>query len=283
MLNKLPLILCLTDSLEKREYMKNQFDFYCIENYKFLEKKYNIKQFEDWKNEIEDEKIYTTEYELSKSLNLIRTIVDWFDSNESETCIIMEDNVDLSPSQHWIFDWDYLMGSLPYNWDCIKLYHSKLTSVKMHLHPFEIEKVKKSLQYYNTSSNCFMITRYFAKKVKHYHTKGGKFLLHYNNPDKRIKEVQYGSISEFLFDIGITYVLPVFALNDQLIPEDTENLVNKLASQAIIYWWKQRSKLHTKFQFFNYNKDNEWKMEAVYDIRTAEVHREENEKLMIWI
>ena len=148
---------------------------------------------------------------------------------------------------------------------------------------FEIEKSKKSLDYYNTSSNCFMITRYFAKKVKYYHTKGNKFLLHYNNRNKRIKEVQYGSTSEFLFDIGLTYVLPIFSLNTEYIPSDNEHLVNKLASQAISYWWKQRSKLYTKFQFFNYNKDNEWKMEAMYDIRTTEVYRDENEKLMIWI
>lgn len=283
MLNNLPPIFCLTDSLEKREHMKNQFDFYNISNYKFIEKKYKIEKFEEWRNDIEDEKIYTTEYELSKALNLIRTIVDWYDGNDSETCIIMEDNVDLTTSQNWIFDWDYLINNLPYNWDCIKFYHSRLSSVKMHLHPFEIEKSKKSLDYYNTSSNCFMITRYFAKKVKHYHTKGSKFLLHYNNRNKRIKEVQYGSTSEFLFDIGLTYVLPIFSLNPEYIPSDSEHLVNKLASEAISYWWKQRSKLHTKFQFFNYNKDNEWKMEAMYDIRTTEVYRDENEKLMIWI
>jgi len=283
MLNTLPPIFCLTDSQNKREYMEDQFNFYGVEKYQFLEKKYKIEEFDNWKNLILDEKIYSTEYELSRSINLIETIVNWFDSNQSEICIIMEDNVDLSPSQHWIFDWDYLINNLPYNWDCIKFYHSKLASIKMHLHPFENEKLKKSLEYYNTSSNCFMITRYFAKKIKQCHLRGDKFLLHYPNPNKSIKEVQYGSTSEFLFDIGLTYVLPIFCLNDELIPSDNEHLVNKLASQAISYWWKQRSKMHTKFEFFTYNKDDEWKMEALYDISTTEVFKDENEKLMIWI
>ena len=104
MLNTLPPIFCLTDSQNKREYMEDQFNFYGVEKYQFLEKKYKIEEFDNWKNLILDEKIYSTEYELSRSINLIETIVNWFDSNQSEICIIMEDNVDLSPSQHWIFD-----------------------------------------------------------------------------------------------------------------------------------------------------------------------------------
>ena len=90
----------------------------------------------------------------------------------------------------------------------------------------------------------------------------------------------------FFYNIGITYTLPIFSLNEKFISSDTVNdLVDKLSSEATEYWWNIRSKSYSAFEFFHYNKNDEWRMEVMFDISTKKpyVFKDKCEGLLMWI
>lgn len=279
-LNGIPKIICRNDpkDISKKRYMEDQFKKWNIENYKFYNKKYNEKNYSDWKDLILDVDLIQSPKELALTLNVIESIIEWYDSEESEVCIFMEDVVDLSPIHSWIFDWKLLEYHLPYNWDCIQFFISAKNTIKMHLHPWQAST--------GSSSHCFMVTRYFAKKLKHYHYKMGKFKLHNNIPNKSIPIFEYGSLHGFFYDLGITYTIPIFSLNNDLMPAlDTNDMVDRMSSEAIKYWWDTKSCNYSIFEFFHYNKEDEWRMEVLFDVngKRPYVFKDKAEGIMIWI
>jgi len=278
-LDGIPKIIYLNDNqhLDKKMYMENQFKSWGIKNYKRHEKKYKEETYNEWKDLVLDDNLVQSPSELALTLNTINSVIEWYDSNESEICIFMEDNIKFDAVNNWLFDWNLLMKNLPYNWDCIQFFSSAERKIKMHLHPWESD---------SGSCHCYMISRYFAKRLKHYHYKDGKFLLHYHTPDKSIPDFEYGGLHNFFYNLGITYTLPIFSLNEEFIGSDTVNdLVDKLSSEAIDYWWSIRSKSYSSFEFFHYNKNDEWRMEVMFDISTKKpyVFKDKSEGLLLWI
>lgn len=278
-ISDIPKIIYLNydQDVEKRNYMESQFEAWKVIDYERYEKKYKAENYDDWKHLILDKDLVQSPEELALTLNVLQSVIDWYDSGDSETCIFMEDYVKLSIINDWFFDWTFLMENLPYNWDCIQLFSSAERRIKMHLHPWERD---------SGSCHCYMITRYFAKRIKHYHYKNGKFLLHHYTPNKSIPNFEYGGLHNFFYDIGITYTLPIFSLNEKFIGSDTVNdLIDKLSSEATEYWWNVRSKSYSAFEFFHYNKNDEWRMEVMFDISTKKpyVFKDKSEGLLIWI
>lgn len=278
-ISDIPKIIYLNydEDIEKRDYMESQFSGWGITNYSRHQKKYTTENYDDWKDLILDKDLVQAPEELALTLNVLQSVVDWYDSDDSEFCIFMEDYVKLDIANDWFFDWNFLMEHLPYNWDCIQLFSSAERRIKMHLHPWEKD---------SGSCHCYMITRYFAKRIKHYHYRDGKFILHYSNPDKSVPDFEFGSLHNFFYDLGITYTLPIFNLNNKFIEGETVNeVMDKLSSEAIEYWWSIRSKSYSNFEFFHYNKEDEWKMEVMFDISTKRpyVFKDRTEGLLIWI
>ena len=275
----IPKIIYLNhdDDVEKNEYMQNQFKSWGVIDFSRHKKIYREDNYDDWKHLILDKDLVQSPSELALTLNTLQSVIDWYDSNESETCIFMEDIIKFDIVNTWFFNWELLTKNLPYNWDCVQLFSSAERRIKMHLHPWESD---------SGSCHCYMITRYFAKRIKHYHYKNGKFLLHYPTPDKSVPNFEYGGLHNFFYNIGITYTLPIFSLNEKFIGSDTVNdLVDKLSSEATEYWWNVRSKSYSAFEFFHYNKNDEWRMEVMFDISTKKpyVFKDKSEGLLIWI
>lgn len=275
----MPKIIYRNSEPKNKEFMEEQFNIWSISDYERYDKKYSEENYDEWKHLILDEDLILSPKELSQALNVIEPIINWYDSNKSETCIFMEDVVDFSLVNNWGFDWKFLEYHLPYNWDCIQLFPSSKKCIRMHLHPW---------MWHSTSHYCFMITRYFAKRLKEYHYINGKFKLHYPTPDKSISSLDYGSLDLFFYDLGLTYTLPIFSLNSYLISNNiTSNDVHdKTSSDAIRYWWRNKASKFSNFEFFHYNKgDDEWKMEVLFDSESKkpEVYMDKAETIMIWI
>ena len=272
----IPRIIYSTDNDD--EYMEEQFKIWRITDYRKHHKKYSEKNYDEWKDLILDDDLIQSPKSLAITLNVIDSIIEWYDNNESEVCIFMEDDLDLSLINRWFFDWKFLENHLPYNWDCIQLFCASKKVIRMHLHPWEED---------NSSCKCFMVTRYFAKRLKHYHYKNKKYKLHYPTPNRTIPFYEYGNLHRFFYDLGITYTLPVFALRGDLEEdEDTNNIVDRVASEAIKYWWNNKSKSFSNFEFFHYNKgEDEWKMEVMFDSESQkpEVYMDQIEGVMLWI
>lgn len=280
---------------ERKEYIEKQFEEYEIKNYERISKsKYSPVEYNKWKNliiDIEKFEIFHTPVELSSTLNHLQTIIDWYDNESDETCIIMEDTISFDVSKYWMFDWKTLIKNLPYNWDCIQLFTVGPQLIPMHLKP------KEGL---SRSVSCYMITRHFAKKLKQNHYIDGKYKILVNTKNCKIPEYETGNLDFFLYELGLTYTLPVFQLNEEMIKdvdwpgsyEDAikmrdedmlKNVLQKLSSQAIEYWWRVKSKTYSTNEFFSYNKNYDWRMEVEFDVKKQEVFMDRDSKIMLWI
>lgn len=270
-LKGIPKIICRNqkDHVEERDRIENLFKSWSIDDYQIHTNKYGEDNYSEWKDLVIDQDLVRTRDENAYTLNVIDAIVEWYDSESSDVCIFADDCLDFSSVEQWGFDWEFLEYHLPYNWDCIQLYTSSRSTIKMHLHPWTSA---------NTSHQCFMITRTFAKRLKKFHFLNGKYKLAYQSPDKNILFTDYGSLDSFFFDLGLTYTLPIFGLNTT----DHSDVRDSISSDAIKYWWKYKSPNFSNFEFFHYNKgDKEWKMEVLFD--SSGVYMDDEERIMLWI
>lgn len=242
-LTGIPKIYYFSTDEKNRKIIEDNFSKWEITNYERISLPKN-----NLKNLTIDKDLGLTQDQLLHNLLRIKTIVDWYDNENDEYCIFMEDNININLAEYWTFDWNLLMKVLPYNWDCIQLNVIKSDDVDMHLKPKDSEVTK---------SFCFMITRQFAKKLKNLHYIDGKYKLHINSKDYAIPEYYYGSIDYFLFELGICYTFPVFNTWGNYLCED-----EKKSSMHIERWWKNESKKFTVFEKFHYYKKNDSKMKV---------------------
>jgi hypothetical protein len=284
-LKGLPKIIYLNSKhhSERDDEMKSQFDILGIENYERYEKEYTNKNIEedlglhDWLKFIEDDFTALSVEELSITLDHYNAIVKWLDTSDDDVCIIMDDVVNMDTIEYWHFDWEKFYYRLPYNWDCIQLFvNSTNEQIRTYLHPW-----RKT----SRSTRCYMITRQFAKKVKKFHYKDGKFRLYYPNKDRSHYEPDEGSVEVTLFDLGITYSCPLFRLTDMFMESDELDIRmcrDRLSSQAIQYFWNYAISVQSNEEFFNYGYSQDWKRIVTFDMKSEWVHQNK-EKMLVWI
>jgi len=280
----------------QNQLMIEHFDHYGIKDYIRHEKKYTtevrdsstIKWDHILSDDYSDDAIgkfvtgsfdhsYLLENELALTLDNYDAIINWYDNTDDEVCIIMDDIVRLHMSEHWMFDWEYAYQRLPYNWDCIQLFvNSASQKISMNLHPWQRE---------HRSTRCYMISRLFAKKIKRFHYPDGKFRLHYRCRDKSIPANDYGNIENNLFNLGNTYSLPLFNLDEDFLKTDDIDVRlcrDKLSSDAIKYWWTQVASHYSLGQQFSYGREEDYHMEVTFDMKAEHVHKT-REKILLWI
>lgn len=252
----------LDHRIDRREWMESQFNYWGIKNYhRIRASKYDISKYDEWKDVVVEDKIIECLSLMSTALNNIETIVNWYDTYPSETCILMEDDLCLQTIKYWNFDWEYFQNNLPENWECVQLYFcNKYTanglSVPMFLHK----------RYDSSSAAAYLINRSYAKKVKDLLYRAGKYRLTFsdNSFHKRYSETDIIQDAN-LFDIGITYSVPLFNLNINLGGDNQQN-DNKMSSMDIICsrliddWWKNHHHKFSLEDFFTYGKPNDNKM-----------------------
>ena len=154
---------------------------------------------------------------MSMLFNQFNTLIEWYNSNKSEHCIIMEDDLCLDSMKYWNFDWDYLMENLPCNWDCIQLYASSFNKLNLNL-----------THRHNGchGSACFMVTRHYVEKLIKMFCYEDKYKIQYNyGYDGGAKWNTFSKIQptspDFVpYNIGVTYTFPIFTVNvDLKIPQ----------------------------------------------------------------
>ncbi len=247
---------------DRKNWMESQFNNWGItDHHRINASKYDISKYDEWKDIIVENQILECLSAMSTALNHIETIINWYDSNLSETCIIMEDDLSIQNIKYWNFDWTYFENNLPENWECIQLYfcstyHSNGLFVPMFLH-------RRSDA---GSAAAYLINRTYAKKVKNLMYRDGKYRLTFadNSFHKRHSKTHITGDSN-LFDIGITYSIPLFNLNVNMNGDSEQNNnkmfpIDIICSRLIEDWWKNH---HHKFpleDFFTYGKPNDLKM-----------------------
>ena len=235
---KIPHIfyLNLNQREDRKEYIEKQFKLLGIKNFtRISADKFSAKNFNLWKNKISSEssEIINEIPRLSTLLNQLQVIIDWYDSNSSEFCIISEDDVNFFTAKYWPFTWEYFFSNLPCNWDCVQLH-----VIGEYFVPMGLSNRSKN----NHSAACYLINRNFASKLKQMHYIDGKFKF-YNNYgyDETWPEYHYQSADFVPYEIGVTYTFPLFITNSDFMSDSYKNSKNFMAKKSdlvTLTWWK---------------------------------------------
>jgi len=253
-------VLTLDERPCKREYTETQYDYWGIKDYTVVSgSKYQPSTYENWKDLVilnsfdhyENKRSHFVE--ICISISYLSTIKNWLESSNEKYLILMEDDYDLSFIEHWHFDWEYLMNSLPYDWDCIQMSFENPNIIPCFLHPI--------LSAHGTGAS--LINRRYAEKIMSLHYKEGKFDL-----CQRINNSQWSmapnvTLDYFLGHNGKTYCIPLISINPDL-GSYVENICRKderkdleFSHKAYQKWWTELRDKYTLEEFFTYGKPND--------------------------
>ena len=163
--------LNLDSEVDRRRYMERQFEKLNLNNVtRFSGSNYLVENYDNWKDVLHfPNLIDENRHQLTASITLstLEIIRHWLETTDEKHLILFEDDYDLNLIQYWHFDWEYLMKSIPYDWDCIQLGFESSYYIKFYLHP----KDKTS------AYGPILINRHFAQKLINLHYVKEKYIL----------------------------------------------------------------------------------------------------------
>jgi len=245
--------LNLDSEVDRRRYMEKQFEKWDLSKVtRFSSSDYLVENYDEWKSILHfPELIKETRHKLTTSITLstLEMIRHWLETTEEKHLILFEDDYDLNLIDYWHFDWEYLMKTIPYDWDCIQLGFESPHYIKFFLHP----KDKTS------AYGPILINRHFAQKLIKLHYVKEKYMLirkYGNHPYNTRHRVV--SLDTFLPFLGVTYQLPLITQNPYL---DKVPKKHHFICRDIYYdWWQNKRDNFTLDEFFSYGKENDVEM-----------------------
>lgn len=243
------------DSREDRDqYMVDHFQKYGITDYvRISADRYGPHNYEEWKSKLavagsdnyirKDNICY-----VSILVNQFQSIIDWYNSNISETCIIAEDDLNMDTLKFWPFTWEYFVSNLPCNWDCIQM-----QVIGGQWMPMGLTKRTRN----NHGATAYLINRRYAEKLIQMHYIDGKFIFYNNYGYSKIWPEYHCQSPDFVpFEIGVTYTFPIFITNSKFGSDCYDGKVNMMARKsdfAAVKWWKDEAYKYPLTDLFHLN------------------------------
>jgi len=242
--------LNLDERLDRRDYLENQFKKYGISNYvRISANRYGPHNYEDWEKQLIFEKRNNKISYISILVNQLQSIIDWYNENVSETCLILEDDLNFSTVNYWSFDWDYLVNRLPCNWDCVQFH-----IIGERYIPMGLTRRTKN----NHGATCYLINRRYAKKLIDMHYVNGKFKFYNNYGYAAYWSIYHYQSPDFVpYEIGITYSFPIFITNSTFGSDCYDGKINMMARKSdslILKWWREDSQKYSLDDLFLLDK-----------------------------
>lgn len=237
----------LNNRVDRKEYIEDQFKKCGIFDYiRISADRYGPHNYEDWENKLIFNKRDNKVSYISILVNQLQSIIDWYNEDISENCLIIEDDLNFVSVKYWPFDWDYFIHRLPCNWDCVQLH-----IIGERFIPMGLTRRTRN----NHAATCYLINRRYAKKLIDMHYLNGKFKF-YNNYgyNKDWPEYHYQSPDFVPYEIGITYSFPIFVTNSNFGSDCYDGLVNLMAKKSdymILKWWKNESQKYSLDDLFD--------------------------------
>ena len=237
----------LDERVDRRNYLENEFKKYGISNYvRISANRYGPHNYEDWEKQLIFEARKNKISYISILVNQLQSIIDWYDENISETCLILEDDLNFSTVKYWHFDWDYLVSRLPCNWDCVQLH-----IIGERYIPMGLTRRTKN----NHGATCYLINRRYAKKLIDMHYVNGKFKFYNNYGYEKNWPIYHYQSPDFVpYEIGITYSFPIFITNSTFGSDCYDGKINMMARKSdslVLKWWREGSQKYSLDDLFN--------------------------------
>ena len=239
---------------DRRKYMEDQFNTFKMSFTRISGSEYLASNLEEWAYKYVTGNVTgIPAYALGNAVTHLNFMRKWLTETEDDHLLLMEDDYDLSLLNYWNFDWDYVMNSLPYDWDCLQLGFESDEFIPFFLHP------KMRHTYYGP----VLLTREYVEKIVSLHLYGDKYRF-----DKTLGIQKFAksstTVDYFIGHTGKTYCLPLITTNDQLSSTEYSLEINRphhtQSRNAYYYWWM---KMHKKFsleEFFTYGKPTDNQM-----------------------
>lgn len=113
-------VINLEESVNRREYMTNQFNKYGIKHYIHTTPRYTTFK-EKICVEVDNSHGEIPNLHIGALISLIDVMKHWYSSTDEEYAIFCEDDISFESIDHWNFTWENFISKLPKNWECLQL------------------------------------------------------------------------------------------------------------------------------------------------------------------
>lgn len=244
----------LDERPDRKQWMETQFKRYEITDYECISaNRYGPHNYDEWETKLslnyqdsfvrKDSICY-----VSILVNQLQSIIDWYNNNISETCIIAEDDLNIGTFKFWTFDWEYFYSRLPCNWDCVQLH-----VIGSSIIPMGITKRNRN----NHGATAYLINRRYAEKLIQMHYIEDKFVFYDNyGYSDDWPEYHYQSPDFVPYEIGVTYSFPIFITNSEFDSDCDEyngihNLTARKSDYITVKWWKDYAHRYSVNELFS--------------------------------
>jgi len=101
----------LDNRSDRRKYMEDQFNYWRVNYTRVSGSKFLSSNIQEWGEKyVHGDVRGVPAYCLSNAVSHLEFIKHWFNTNDDEYLILMEDDYDLNLIEYWNFDWDYLLN-----------------------------------------------------------------------------------------------------------------------------------------------------------------------------
>jgi hypothetical protein len=238
--------------LDRRDYMESQFKKHNIQNVtRVSQSKYLVSQWRTWIHLIDELPIRmgllnkSNLYFAANCISHINFLMWWLENTKDDYAILIEDDCDLNLIHYWHFNWDYLMDSIPDDWECVLLGYETKHDIKFFLSP---RNHLKQCDY----GSCMITRKYAEKLVNLYYN--NKFILHRKSDDR----LEFLNICKLIGTSGVVYCLPLIIHNTEFGAGES-NIMRvypyyEPCRKAYYFWWKYHKNKFTLNDFFTYGK-----------------------------
>lgn len=225
---------------ERRQYMEDQFKYWEITKYQ------RVSGSDGRKSDLSEElkgkyPPLMTSKEVGCTLSHLRAIKQWLDSSDSETALIIEDDLNMDIAKFWNFTWKDFVCQLPYDWDVVQLAIISTTSIHIPIH-------KRFVNDFSTAA--YMISKHHAEKlIKHHYVGNDKWKL-----DNGVKPRAVAD--DLIYNAGNTYSMPLFSYRLQLgssIHPEHVDLIHKGSHEGVLNFWQNHGYQIPLEQLMDYN------------------------------
>ena len=222
----------LDEQPERWEYMKDQFEYWEIENYT------RVSAYDGREDDLSD--IITGRYptnmltgEIGCTTSHLKAMKHFLDTSDAPYAIMIEDDCDLDLVKFWNFSWIDFVAHAPYDWDVIQLAIICTGDLHVKLH-------KRFVNDFSTA--CYMITRHHAEKLVRLHCRGGYTGKQKYKLDQGVKPRPVAD--DLIYNAGNTFAVPLFMYKVELgssIHPDHVEVFHKGNHAALWNYWQQQS------------------------------------------
>jgi len=271
-------LMNLQERPDRLEYMETQFEKHKIKDYEIFNTStltpYN---FDEWKSKLiydfdADVNPFFIKIYMGIFLSYFEIIEKWLSETNDPYMILMEDDYNLSMTEHWHFDWEYLMNNIPYDWDLIQLGYENIFRYPCYLHP--------TLE---TSGNgAWLMNRPYAHKLLRLHKRDGRlnirqkdypmcsrFMKTYecvgkeqiNADGNRTHVFPWLQPNYAILKNGRNYSIPIWYVTPSMgrsrFKDARTHPIFKAVEDACLLWWTEKRDQYTLEDFFTYGKHND--------------------------